>query len=355
MSDLEELFGSDISDDELVKPDDPADLPNQEGVIEEDAQQDHDEMDEMDTKEDDIVENIEIANTGGPLKENPNIFLTKIPFFLGYDPMPWDPNTFDPQFDENDDSEDVLLSIQNTIRWRNHPTLEKQSNTRMVKWSDGSYSLMIGDELFEANINDISKSQFTLLQYHQAQGCFQTVTKFKKNMSFRPHSTSSLTHKKLTRAIAKKHAKTDKTKTLITKEDPDKARNELEKRVNENMKAQRKREAKERALLERTMGDAEYDSDVEASYRRGDSSLLNRLDKYSDDKNDGFGNLILFFYNLVVDDQEDSDDDVQKSRLLQAKRDMDEDMSDQASDVSDKGKQAIHSRKLRIIESDESD
>ncbi len=57
----------------------------------------------------------------------------------------------------------------------------------------------------------------------------------------------------------------------------------------------------------------------------------------------------------MVDDQEDSDDDVQKSRLLQAKRDMDEDMSDQASDVSDKGKPAIHSRKLRIIESDESD
>ena len=91
---------------------------------------------------------------------------------------------------------------------------------------------------------------------------------------------------------AKKHAKIDKTKTLITKHDPDKERIELEKRVNENIKAQRKREAKERAFLERTMGDGEYDSDLEASYRRGDSSLLNRLNKYTDEGDNGFGILI---------------------------------------------------------------
>lgn len=310
MSDLEELFGSDISDNEktdlLAGGEQDHDLMD--GVVDEQlgermSEQLDEQNGEMEAEDDqmqvekqeEITENLEIPNTGGPVKDNQNIFLTKVPFFLGYDPAPWDAVNFDPQFDENDDSEDVLLSIQNTIRWRNHPTLEKQSNTRLVKWSDGSFSLMIGDELFEANVNDVSKSQFNLLQYHQAQGCFQTITKFKKSMSFRPHSTSSSTHKKLTRAIAKKHAKIDKTKTLITKEDPDKIRSELEKRVNENLKAQRKREAKERALLERTMGEGEYDSDLEASYRRGDSSLMNRLNKYADEKDEEFSN---FFYIL---------------------------------------------------------
>lgn len=309
MSELEELFGSDLSDNEAPKTSLSGDMQDQEDKTIEDLMEDEQENGQEDGQEDEqedgqedeqmqveneeeIIENVEIPNTGGPVKDNQNIFLTKVPFFLGYDPSPWDPMNFDPQFDENDDSEDVLLTIQNTIRWRNHPTLEKQSNTRLVKWSDGSFSLMIGDELFEANVNDVSKSQFNLLQYHQAQGCFQTSTKFKKSMSFRPHSTSSVTHKKLTRAIAKKHAKIDKTKTLITKEDPDKARSELEKRVNENLKAQRKREAKERALLERTMGDGEYDSDLEASYRRGDSSLMSRLNKYADEKDDEFRNFI---------------------------------------------------------------
>lgn len=348
MSDLEDLFGSDISDTEptntdlAVQEEAPLDQPE--------VQDDQvNEMDEMDVEKEEIIENVEIPNTGGPVKDNQNIFLTKIPFFLGYDPSPWDSMNFDPQFDEHDDSEDVLLTIQNTMRWRNHPTLEKESNTRLVKWSDGSFSLMIGDELFEANVNDVSKSQFTLLQYHQTQGCFQTSTKFKKSMSFRPHSTSSSTHKKLTRAIAKKHAKIDKTKTLITKEDPDKARSELEKRVNENIKAQRKREAKERALLERTMGDGEYDSDQEDSYRRGDSSLMNRLNKYTDEKDDGFG---IYLHIILVIDDEESDDDVHKSRLLQAKND---NMSDGSEDDVKEQVSSITSRKLRIIESDESD
>jgi RNA polymerase-associated protein LEO1 len=34
-----------------------------------------------------------------------------------------------------------------------------ESNTKIVKWSDGTYSLAIGDEFFDMNIENLSQRQ----------------------------------------------------------------------------------------------------------------------------------------------------------------------------------------------------
>ncbi len=71
----------------------------------------------------------------------------------------------------------------------------------MVRWSDGSFSLLIGNELFEVATVDIQNAHQYLLLSHQAEGLFQTQAKFSKSVSFRPHSTQSAIHKKLTKVM----------------------------------------------------------------------------------------------------------------------------------------------------------
>lgn len=47
----------------------------------------------------------------------------------------------------------MKLKVENTIRWRHaldeHGNLIKQSNSKIVKWSDGSLSLFVGNEEFD--------------------------------------------------------------------------------------------------------------------------------------------------------------------------------------------------------------
>lgn len=47
----------------------------------------------------------------------------------------------------------LKLKVENTMRWRevvdDDGNVKKESNARMVKWSDGSYSLHLGSEIFD--------------------------------------------------------------------------------------------------------------------------------------------------------------------------------------------------------------
>ncbi|XP_055293354.1 RNA polymerase-associated protein LEO1-like [Moschus berezovskii] len=98
----------------------------------------------------------------------------------------------------------VLNQIENTIRWRMHRDKDgnkiKESNARIVKWSDGSLSLHLGNEVFDvykapmqANHNHLFIREDTGLQG-------QAV--FKSKLTFRPHATDYATHKKVTLPLA---------------------------------------------------------------------------------------------------------------------------------------------------------
>lgn len=47
----------------------------------------------------------------------------------------------------------LKLKVENTIRWRefldDEGNMKKESNARFVRWSDGSYSLHLGGEIFD--------------------------------------------------------------------------------------------------------------------------------------------------------------------------------------------------------------
>ena len=82
----------------------------------------------------------------------------KLPNFLSVEPRPYDPHTYEDEIDEEETQDEegrarLKLKVENTIRWRTSFDKEgnayKESNARMVRWSDGSLSLYLGSEVFD--------------------------------------------------------------------------------------------------------------------------------------------------------------------------------------------------------------
>ena len=80
------------------------------------------------------------------------------PNFLSVEPRPFDIEHYEDEAEEEDELDEegrtrLKLKVENTIRWRKvmDKTTGKetvQSNARIVKWSDGTQSLIVGNEKF---------------------------------------------------------------------------------------------------------------------------------------------------------------------------------------------------------------
>ena len=70
---------------------------------------------------------------------------------------------------EDDDTLDeegrarLKLKIENTIRWRigydEEGHTKRESNAKMVRWSDGSYSLHLGSEIFDVSKQTLQQTK----------------------------------------------------------------------------------------------------------------------------------------------------------------------------------------------------
>lgn len=64
----------------------------------------------------------------------------------------------------------VKLKVENTIRWREvfdkDGNLVKESNTRVIKWSDGSMSLHLGSEIFDVYKQPLVVNNFNFMFSH---------------------------------------------------------------------------------------------------------------------------------------------------------------------------------------------
>lgn len=70
----------------------------------------------------------------------------------------------------------------------------KQSNARLVRWSDGSLSLHLGAEIFDVHKHTLVSGDHNHLFIRQGTG-LQGQAVFRTKLSFRPHSTDSFTHR----------------------------------------------------------------------------------------------------------------------------------------------------------------
>jgi RNA polymerase-associated protein LEO1 len=60
----------------------------------------------------------------------------------------------------------LKLKVENTIRWRDYfaddGSVQKESNARFVRWSDGSMSLHLGSEIFDVYKQPLQVTRFFL-------------------------------------------------------------------------------------------------------------------------------------------------------------------------------------------------
>ncbi|KAL7064917.1 hypothetical protein AAHC03_05309 [Spirometra sp. Aus1] len=209
--------------------------------------------------------------------------LVKMPNFLSVETRPFDPAVYEDELDEDEvlDEEGrtrLKLKVENTIRWRlgknEAGETVHESNARVVRWSDGSLSLYLGNEIFDVHKMDI-QSDFNHLFIREGSG-LQGQAVFKTKLTFRPHSTESFTHRKITLSLADKTNKSQKVKILpVAGADPESNRHALVRKEEERLRASLRRESQQRRMRERQL--------ASAAHRNRRSSLT--VSGYGDDEN----------------------------------------------------------------------
>uniref|UniRef100_A0A669PQ53 RNA polymerase-associated protein LEO1 n=1 Tax=Phasianus colchicus TaxID=9054 RepID=A0A669PQ53_PHACC len=144
--------------------------------------------------------------------------------------------------------------LENTIRWRMRRDEEgneiRESNARIVKWSDGSMSLHLGNEVFDVYKAPL-QGDHNHLFIRQGTG-LQGQAVFKTKLTFRPHSTDSATHRKMTLSLADRCSKTQKIRILpMAGRDPESQRTEMIKKEEERLRASIRRESQQRRMREK--------------------------------------------------------------------------------------------------------
>ncbi|XP_052223769.1 RNA polymerase-associated protein LEO1-like isoform X2 [Dreissena polymorpha] len=290
------------------------------------------------------------------------VHYVKLPNFLSVETRPFDEQTYEDEIDEDEvlDEEGrtrMKLKVENTIRWRSLKDedgndlkdelgqVKKESNARVVRWSDGSMSLHLGDEIFDIHTMPI-QGDFNHLFVRQGTG-LQGQSIFKTKLSFRPHSTESFTHRKMTLSLADRSTKKQKVKILpISGHDPESQRSEMIKKEEERLRASVKRESQKRRVRERAHAkglsggylegydDDEEEEGISIAAIKNKYKAGNRKDRqhiYSSDSEEGM----------------DSDkEDMGARRLMKAKKVISDD-EDSGADSTPKKKRA------RVMESDE--
>ncbi|ELK36041.1 RNA polymerase-associated protein LEO1 [Myotis davidii] len=167
-----------------------------------------------------------------------DLYFVKLPNFLSVEPRPFDPQYYEDEFEDEEmlDEEGrtrLKLKVENTIRWRIRRDEEgneiKESNARIVKWTDGSMSLHLGNEVFDVYKAPL-QGDHNHLFIRQGTG-LQGQAVFKTKLTFRPHSTDSATHRKMTLSLADRCSKTQKIRILpMAGRDPECQRTEMIKK-----------------------------------------------------------------------------------------------------------------------------
>ena len=181
-----------------------------------------------------------------------SIRLVRLSNILGLEPQPYDPSTFHVSQEYYTDEQGTRrIKLTNQLRWREvvdyEGQLVRQSNARFVQWEDGTWQLLLGDEVLDVKELDMQQDNSFLFVRHQ--GVIQvsltnalTTGSLKRSLK-RPHlctrhdldiglacllqgqaaletkialqpaSLNSRLHTRLTAAVDKRHTKVHKVST----------------------------------------------------------------------------------------------------------------------------------------------
>ncbi|KAJ3233839.1 hypothetical protein HDU81_001959 [Chytriomyces hyalinus] len=337
-----------------------------------------------------VVASLKIPKINPPGGVGTDTYLGKLPTFLTVDPKPFDKAALiDSLGGESALSalkkdplafEDKTLRLENTIRWRykDTRTMEKDSNARIVRWSDGSFSLLLGEELFDCQLKSMEKDHHYLAARHAGKqpttgsnslisgSTLQIQARLKNTIMLVPSDKSGATHKRMAASIAKRHMKSAGTKLFANiSHDPLQAKREAEKSEREMAKAAKKMRA-ERNKIASSFGD-----DSRGGGYGGSGSGGRRYDDFSDEEVDRRRrgpNLDAYEEDFVENDDEDVEmsDDSEEERRREAKlkaskktqmrnRDEDQDRGSGSNTASVPTETPKKVATRRIIDSDDDD
>jgi len=179
----------------------------------------------------------------------------RLPNFLSVDTKPFNPEAYEDEVEEDDEEgkSRLKLKIENTIRWRTRTDDQgnevRESNAKIVRWSDGSMSLYLGNEIFDIERHKIMNFNHLFVRQGQA---LQAQAIMSEKLKFRPHSTDTLTHRKVTLSMADKTNRIQKVKVIASLGDnPETQKQELIRQEEEKLKAIARREANQRRIRDR--------------------------------------------------------------------------------------------------------
>jgi RNA polymerase-associated protein LEO1 len=186
-------------------------------------------------------------------KKGESLHMIKLPNLLAIQPNAFDEETYD----EKDEEEQYKGYMHNMVRWRykrdgssgelerdEDGKLVRESNTRLVKWNDGSVTLYIGNEAFDVQSVDSSSNGFAGLNgfvYLSQKATFSNEGEDKdapggtvlecmgpvaSRFVAKPSSLQSDAHKSLTVAVRQRTIKKARIAEYVTQEDPEKLKEE---------------------------------------------------------------------------------------------------------------------------------
>lgn len=166
-SGVDNMFGdmsSDESGDEKTK--------SQANLTQDDPMRGSDDEDKRDV----TTIPVEIPKINTNLGEQINF--VRFPNFLSVEPKPFDAEHYEDEHEEDDDLDEegrtrLKLKVENTIRWRKvtqpDGTDKIESNAKIVRWSDGTQSLILGNEKYDIQSMKL-KGDFNHLFIRQGTG-----------------------------------------------------------------------------------------------------------------------------------------------------------------------------------------
>jgi RNA polymerase-associated protein LEO1 len=271
-----------------------------------------------------------------------DIHFVKLPNFLSVDTRPFDPETYEDEIDEEETLDEegrqrLKLKVGNTMRWRrfinDKGETVQESNARFVRWSDGSLSLYLGSEIFDVMKQPL-QNDYNHLFIRQGTG-LQGQAVFRTKLSFRPHSTDSLTHKKMTISLADRSQKTAGIKILTqVGHDPEAERAENLKKEEEALRQVMRQRKPIKKRTKKSMG---YENPDEGSDEEGAISIAAIKNKYKKGGAGGSEKKPIYSSDDDGDDGSDgSDFDTRrnkkdKSRPTKALKDSDEESGGEGS------------------------
>ncbi|KAJ7493438.1 RNA polymerase II-associated protein [Mycena galericulata] len=293
---------------------------------------------------------VEFPNIPVPKSSKGENWVIRMPNFVKVDSKPFHHETYMGPEQEEDEAQQaetlreksmsIKLKVENTMRWRWTKDAEdrdrRQSNSRIIRWSDGTLSLRLGRELFDINqsIDTSGGKSFGASQPAQAgksQGLTYIVAQHKRSqvlqsealvtgyMSLQPTGMQSETHRMLVRAVGQKHNKVARLRMAPDPTmDPEREKMELvklnarkSKRKADSADGGRQRKASRKSRGASVWSDDEedagplYASDEEEEEGAGSSGRRSKHRPVDEDKKDAEYQLDGFV--VGSDDEEGSD------------------------------------------------